>query len=70
MVAARFQYDGKWYRAEVVSIIKNSTMCQIFFVDYGDQEIISKDDIFELRTDMLSLRQQAVECSLANVKSR
>lgn len=69
MVAAKFKYDGKWYRAEVISII-NSAMCQIFFVDYGDLEIISKDDIFELCTDMLSLRQQAVECSLANVKSQ
>lgn len=67
MVAAKFPYDGRWYRAEVISIV-NSTMCQVVYVDYGDVEIISKNYMFELRTDMLSLRQQAVECSLANVE--
>lgn len=69
MVAAKFKYDNKWYRAEVISIV-NSSAYKIFFVDYGDLEIVPVDDILELRTDMLSLRLQAVECSLANVKPR
>ncbi|KYM94515.1 Tudor and KH domain-containing protein [Cyphomyrmex costatus] len=69
MVAAKFKYDNKWYRAEVISIIE-SFEYKVFFVDYGDLEIVSIDDILELRTDMLSLRLQAVECSLANVKPR
>ncbi|KAG5312868.1 TDRKH protein, partial [Pseudoatta argentina] len=69
MVAARFKYDNKWYRAEVISVMESSEY-KVFFVDYGDLEIVPIDDILELRTDMLSLRLQAVECSLANVKPR
>ncbi|XP_012059030.1 PREDICTED: tudor and KH domain-containing protein [Atta cephalotes] len=69
MVAARFKYDNKWYRAEVISVMDSSEY-KVFFVDYGDLEIVPINDILELRTDMLSLRLQAVECSLANVKPR
>ncbi|XP_071557330.1 tudor and KH domain-containing protein homolog isoform X1 [Temnothorax nylanderi] len=69
MVAVRHKYDNKVYRAEVMSVI-NSPMYQVFLVDYGDVKIVHEDDMLELRTDMLSLRQQAVECSLANVKPR
>ncbi|KAL0128829.1 hypothetical protein PUN28_003898 [Cardiocondyla obscurior] len=67
MVAAKFKYDNKWYRAEVISVI-NSSEYQVFFVDYGDVDQIFEADICELRTDMLSLRHQALECSLANLK--
>lgn len=69
MVAAKFSYDNKWYRAEVIAIVEDS-QCEVYFVDYGDFEILSTDDVLELRTDMLSLRLQAVECSLANTKPR
>lgn len=68
MVAAKFKYDSQWYRAEIISV--ESSQCEVFFVDYGDVEIVPIDDILELRTDMLSLRVQAVECTLANVKPR
>lgn len=67
MVAAKFSYDNKWYRAEVVEVMDDSE-CEVFFVDFGDLEVLFIDNIFELRTDMLSLRLQAVECSLANTK--
>ncbi|XP_012227770.1 tudor and KH domain-containing protein homolog isoform X2 [Linepithema humile] len=68
MVAAKFGHDGKWYRAEVTAVI--TPTCEVWFVDYGDKDIVPTKDILELRTDMLSLRPQAVECSLANVKPR
>ncbi|XP_077271197.1 tudor and KH domain containing protein papi [Temnothorax americanus] len=66
-VAVRHKYDNKWYRAEVMSVL-NSPMYQVFLVDYGDVKIVHEDDMLELCTNMLSLRQQAVECSLTNVK--
>lgn len=69
MVAAKFSYDNKWYRAEVINVVEDSQY-EVFFVDYGDLEVLSIDNVFELRTDMLSLRLQAVECSLANTKPR
>ncbi|XP_043274911.1 tudor and KH domain-containing protein homolog isoform X2 [Venturia canescens] len=66
-VAAKFLFDGKWYRAEVISSLEDDE-CEVYFLDYGDHEIVSIKHVFELRTDFLSLRLQAIECSLANVK--
>ncbi|XP_034666409.1 tudor and KH domain-containing protein homolog [Drosophila subobscura] len=74
IVAAVFKFDEKWYRAEIVDIMPNQynpqeLVIDLYFVDYGDSEYISPADICELRTDFLTLRFQAVECFLANVKS-
>ncbi|EDW64475.1 tudor and KH domain-containing protein homolog [Drosophila virilis] len=74
IVAAVFKFDEKWYRAEIVDIMPNQynpneMVIDLYFVDYGDSEYISPADICELRTDFLTLRFQAVECFLANVKS-
>ncbi|XP_054745078.1 tudor and KH domain-containing protein homolog [Anastrepha obliqua] len=74
IVAAVFKYDGKWYRAEIVGILPNQynpneLVLDLYFVDYGDSEYVSPHEVFELRTDFLTLRFQAVECFLAGVKS-
>ncbi|XP_036327770.1 tudor and KH domain-containing protein homolog [Rhagoletis pomonella] len=74
IVAAIFKYDGKWYRAEIVGILPNQynpneVVLDLYFVDYGDSEYVSPHEVFELRTDFLTLRFQAVECFLAGVKS-
>ncbi|XP_068151887.1 tudor and KH domain-containing protein homolog [Drosophila tropicalis] len=74
IVAAVFKFDEKWYRAEIVDIMPNQynpeeQVIDLYFVDYGDSEYISPADICELRTDFLTLRFQAVECFMANVKS-
>lgn len=69
MVAAKFDFDKQWYRAEVIFDQGNDTYA-VHFVDYGDHSIVNKKDVFELRTDFLSLRLQAIECSLAGIKPR
>ncbi|XP_076164200.1 tudor and KH domain containing protein papi [Ptiloglossa arizonensis] len=69
VVAAKFSFDEQWYRAEVISTPEDG-QCEVYFVDYGDHEIIQLDYVLELRTDFLSLRLQAIECSLANIKPR
>ncbi|XP_075152136.1 tudor and KH domain containing protein papi [Haematobia irritans] len=74
IVATIFKHDSKWYRAEVVGILPNQynpneIVLDLYFVDYGDSEYVLPHEIFELRTDFLTLRFQAVECFLANVKS-
>lgn len=61
------------YRAEIVATQVNKTMphellYDVYFLDYGDSQFISKKDILELRTDFLSLRFQAIECFLAHVQ--
>lgn len=42
-------------------------VCDVHFVDYGDNEYVAKHELLSLRTDMLTLRYQAVECFLAEV---
>lgn len=73
IVAAEFNADGKWYRAEVIAILPNEfkpgeVVLDLFFVDYGDNQYIKPSDVYELRPDFLALRFQAIECFLAHVE--
>ncbi|XP_032671094.1 tudor and KH domain-containing protein homolog [Odontomachus brunneus] len=67
IVAARCIQFDQWYRGEITRILPNSQY-EVFLLDYGTFLECTRKDILELRTDMLSLRLQAVECKLANVK--
>ncbi|KOC67666.1 Tudor and KH domain-containing protein [Habropoda laboriosa] len=69
IVAAKFSFDEQWYRAQVTSTPEDD-QCEVYFVDYGDHEMVQLDHVLELRTDFLSLRLQAIECSLANIKPK
>ncbi|XP_037040144.1 tudor and KH domain-containing protein homolog [Bradysia coprophila] len=75
IVAAMFKYDSKWYRAEIVGILPNDynprdVILDLYFVDFGDSEYVHPKEVFELRTDFLTLRFQAIECFLAKVKPK
>jgi hypothetical protein len=72
MVAAQFTMDGKWYRALVRDVIKDEcdplqSQVNIYFVDYGDEEIKMHTEICRLKIEFLQLRHQAIECGLARV---
>lgn len=61
IVAAMFKYDSKWYRAEIVGILPNeynprNVILDLYFVDFGDSEYVQPNEVFELRTDFLTLR--------------
>lgn len=61
------------YRAEIVATQVNAALphellFDVYFLDYGDSQFISKKDILELRADFLSLRFQAIECFLAHIQ--
>ncbi|XP_055642440.1 tudor and KH domain-containing protein homolog [Toxorhynchites rutilus septentrionalis] len=73
IVAAEFNADNKWYRAEIVAILPNEfkpgeVVLDLYFVDYGDNQYIQPSDAYELRPDFLALRFQAIECFLAHVE--
>lgn len=71
IVAAMFLADNKWYRAEVVAIEPNDSnelVLDVYFLDYGDQQFVGRNDILELNANFLSLRFQAIECFLAHVQ--
>lgn len=70
LVAARCEYYDQWYRGEVTNILNSCEKYEVFLLDYGDFLKCSKEDMLELRADMLNLRLQAVECKLANVKPK
>lgn len=75
IVAAPFNQDDKWYRAEVKAVEPNDvneeeSQVDLYYVDYGDSDYVKKSKIMQLRTDFLKLRFQAIECTLANVKPR
>ncbi|KAK9737733.1 KH domain [Popillia japonica] len=70
LVAALFKYDNKWYRAEVLKIIESNTSepeAELYYVDYGDTDIVPCKDTYEIRTDFLQLHFQAIECYLSRV---
>lgn len=73
VVAAQWPGDEKWYRAKVVSVVKDEydedkTEVEVFFVDFGDYDKKCLEDIFDLRMEYLRLTYQAIECGLANVQ--
>lgn len=66
-------YDEKWYRAEISDIVNNENDPEdvdldLYYVDYGDTAKCKKKDVYELRTDFLRLRFQAIECILAKIR--
>ncbi|GJQ86927.1 hypothetical protein Trydic_g11796 [Trypoxylus dichotomus] len=70
LVAALFKYDNKWYRAEVLRIIESNTSepeAELYYVDYGDTDVVPCKDTYEVRTDFLQLHFQAIECYLSRI---
>lgn len=57
------------YRAEVLNVKEEHSekLAELYYVDYGDTDILPCRDLFELRTDYLRLHFQAIECFLARV---
>lgn len=73
IMTTRFKGDSKWYRAQVVGILPNEynprdVVLDVFFVDYGDSQYVNPNEVYSLHMDFLTLRFQAIECFLANVK--
>uniref|UniRef100_A0A182S883 Tudor domain-containing protein n=1 Tax=Anopheles maculatus TaxID=74869 RepID=A0A182S883_9DIPT len=73
IVAAEFNADNKWYRAEVTAILPNEykpgeLAVDLFFVDYGDNQYTNPKEVYELMPEFLAPRFQAIECFLANVE--
>lgn len=69
LVAATFKYDQKWYRAEVLNVLPDGEepQAELYYVDYGDTDIVNCKELYELRTDFLRLHFQAIECFLSRV---
>lgn len=56
------------YRAEVLDVLhENPVKAELYYVDYGDTDVVPCSEVFELRTDFLRLHFQAIECYLAKI---
>ena len=46
----------------------SQSIVEVDFVDFGDAEEKHLSEIFEIKTDFLKLKFQAIQCSLANIR--
>ncbi|XP_067286380.1 tudor and KH domain-containing protein isoform X2 [Pseudorasbora parva] len=67
IVAAPYRDDGTWNRARVLGIL-GSGLVDLYYVDFGDNGELPREQLRSMRSDFLSLPFQAIECSLAGVR--
>jgi len=68
LCAAKFPDDNKYYRALVKSHNKEKQEFQVEFIDYGNIENVSLDDLIKLDGSISSIPPQAMYCELAYMK--
>ncbi|XP_071476635.1 tudor domain-containing 6-like [Diadema antillarum] len=61
-----FSDDGSFYRALVTNTM-GSNNYEVFFVDYGNSDVKTKDEILEITPQFLSLPAVAIESCLSDV---
>eukprot|EP01118_Nematostelium_gracile_P011636 TRINITY_DN4159_c0_g1_i1.p1 TRINITY_DN4159_c0_g1~~TRINITY_DN4159_c0_g1_i1.p1 ORF type:complete len:963 (-),score=390.78 TRINITY_DN4159_c0_g1_i1:111-2999(-) len=66
LVKAQFTVDDAWYRAKVVG--KKDDQYEVFYVDYGNSEVLPLARIQRLSSKFTELKPQAIEAALAYVK--
>ena len=55
--AAQYTIDDKWYRAKVVDL-PGKKMVEVFYVDYGNQEVMAWNRIRKIQTKFLRIAAQ------------
>lgn len=60
--------DGNFYRATVAEVCK--TQIKVFFVDYGNTEVVDKNNIKALPDEFKKLPCLALKCSLAGIRPK
>jgi hypothetical protein len=66
--AAFYPTDQNWYRVRVVHVQPNLRTCTVQYVDYGNTEQLSVDDLNYLRPELAETPELAIRCSLAHVQ--
>ncbi|VDI37682.1 tudor domain-containing protein 1/4/6/7 [Mytilus galloprovincialis] len=81
---AQFMEDNKFYRAQIIEIIQTpdspkkisendsdssvSGKIKVFYMDYGDVELVPKRRLFPLPKELQNIPSLAIKCSLAHVR--
>ncbi|XP_061170939.1 tudor domain-containing 6-like [Saccostrea echinata] len=63
-VCALFSVDSKWYRARVVEKMEQDSYI-VLFVDYGNKEQVTSNEVRKLKSEYVQLPCLAVHCRLA-----
>jgi staphylococcal nuclease domain-containing protein 1 len=69
LVAAQFSEDKAWYRAKVRKVLEGGSKYEVFYIDYGNSEVLPKSSLRVLDTVFAAVPGQAKEGKLAFVKS-
>ncbi|PNF34127.1 hypothetical protein B7P43_G01154 [Cryptotermes secundus] len=64
--AAQYTVDKKWYRAKIIAL-PGKRMVEVFYVDYGNQELVAWNQIRRLQPRFLRIPAQAVHCSMSDI---
>ncbi|KAL8583501.1 hypothetical protein ACOMHN_056311 [Nucella lapillus] len=64
---ALYELDEQWYRASVISI--HGTQIKVQFVDYGNTELVDRQNVKSISPGFLSAPLLAVECCLDGFQS-
>lgn len=67
-VIAKFSPDGVLYRAEVKEVLDTSSLI-VQFVDYGNCDVVKKNDVWHIEARFMALPKQALPCCLRGVKA-
>lgn len=67
---AKFHEDNRWYRAKVCAVVPATGQVTVFFIDYGNEEVVGVTDIAKGREEHFQLPPQASPYLLADIESR
>jgi len=73
IVATKNLLDGTWYRAKVTNIVTDEyddsiVDVEVDFVDFGDYESKSIQELCQIKQEFLKLKFQAIPASMAEIK--
>jgi tudor domain-containing protein 1/4/6/7 len=69
---AKYNEDQAWYRATIKEIDHDQRIIKVFFVDYGNEDVLSMDDetinICEIKDEFKKFPAMAIKCSLHGIE--
>lgn len=65
LVSAEFSEDQKQYRAKVRKVYSDKKEVEVFYVDYGNSEILPFHKLHSLPSSLSGVKQQAQEAELS-----
>ncbi|XP_038071054.1 tudor domain-containing protein 6-like [Patiria miniata] len=65
--AVKYREDDSWCRGKVVGCLTQDSTLEVLFVDYGNTEIVSSEDVMKLQEKFLGIPICALRCRLNGV---